>query len=84
MTVLGIGVERMESLHPVKHGLDRVELLNSIACILDRSPRVVFVQERYLMREPSDHLSRLAILNLNRKAPCVRSQLVVGGGFSGY
>ena len=32
-----------------------------------------------MIREPSDHLSRLAILNLNRKVHCVQSQLRGGG-----
>ena len=35
---------------------------------------VAFSQVWCLMREPSDHLSRLAILNLNRKVHCVQSQ----------
>ena len=32
------------------------------------------------MRERSDHLSRLEILNLKRKVHCVRSKLRGGGG----
>ena len=44
LTVLGIGVDRVEIIHPVKRGVDRVEIFHSIAGMLGRSPRIAFGQ----------------------------------------
>ena len=44
LTVLWIGVDRVEFRHPVKREVDRVEILHSNACILRRSPSVACIR----------------------------------------